>query len=241
MLDRIWSPRSTKVMMKTFDLSELIDSVNLKRQMVEGKRLYAVEDAHYPSVTTVLSNQKKKKAIIRNWRKKVGAAEADRITKRSTTRGTNFHAICEDYLLNKLDLEKHKDSPLPVQMFRTSQNVIDRIDRPRLIESMLWSHKLQIAGQVDCIAELDGDLSVIDFKTSKSPKRQDILDGYFTQMCAYGYMFYERYNIEVKQFAVIVACEDGECQLVKTTDKEPYYIKLTEAIKEYEMTYATAT
>ena len=64
-------------MMKTFDHSELIESVNLKRQMVEGKRLYAVEDEHYPSVTTVLSNQKKKKAIINRWRKRVGKEEAD--------------------------------------------------------------------------------------------------------------------------------------------------------------------
>ena len=228
-------------MMKTFDHSELIESVNLKRQMVEGKRLYAVEDEHYPSVTTILSNQKKKKAIINKWRKRVGKEEADRVTKRSTTRGTNFHAICEDYILNRLDLEKHKESPLPVQMFRTSQSVIDRIDSPRLVESMLWSDKLRLAGQVDIIADLDGDLSVIDFKTSKSPKRQDILDGYFTQMCAYGYMFYERYNIEVKQFAVIVACEDGECQLVKTTDKATHYSNLKAAIEEYEMSYATAT
>ena len=101
-------------MMKTFDHSKLIDSVSLKRQMVEGKRLYAVEDEHYPSVTTVLSNQKKKKAIINRWRKRVGKEEADRVTKRSTTRGTNFHAICEDYIMNRLDLEKHKASPLPV-------------------------------------------------------------------------------------------------------------------------------
>ena len=227
--------------MKRFDHSQLIDSVSLKRQMVEGKRLYAVEGDHYPSVTTVLSNTKKKKAIINNWRKKVGKEEADRITKRSTTRGTNFHAICEDYILNRLDLEKHKESPLPVQMFRTSQSVIDRIDSPRLVESMLWSDKLRLAGQVDIIADLDGDLSVIDFKTSKSPKRQDILDGYFTQMCAYGYMFYERYNIEVKQFAVIVACEDGECQLVKTTDKHTHFLRLQDAIEEYEMNNATAT
>ena len=228
-------------MMKTFDHSELIESVNLKRQMVEGKRLYAVEDAHYPSVTTILSNQKKKKAIINKWRKRVGKEEADRVTKRSTTRGTNFHAICEDYIMNRLDLEKHKDSPLPVQMFRTSQSVIDRIDRPRLVESMLWSDKLKIAGQVDIIAELDGVLSVIDFKTSKSPKKQYILDGYFTQMCAYGYMFYERYGIEVEQFAVLVACEDGECQLVKTSDKRTHYHNLKAAIEEYEMSYATTT
>ena len=72
-------------------------------------------------------------------------------------------------------------------MFRTSRDVSDRIDRPRLIESMLWSDKLKIAGQVDLIAEFDGELAVIDFKTSKSPKKSYILEDYFTQMCAYGY------------------------------------------------------
>ena len=67
------------------------------------------------------------------------------------------------------------------------------------------------------------------------------MDGYFTQMCAYGYMFYERYGIEVEQFAVLVACEDGECQLVKTTDKATHYSNLKAAILEYELSYATAT
>tara|TARA_Y100000361_G_scaffold84991_1_gene75381 strand:+ start:7729 stop:8403 length:675 start_codon:yes stop_codon:yes gene_type:complete len=222
--------------MKKFDHSQLIDSVTLKRELIEGRRLYSVEGGHYPSVTTVLSNRKEKKAAIHKWRARVGKDEADRTTKRATTRGTNYHGITERYIKNVLNLEDHKDSPLPVQMFLTSKTSLDRIDRPRLIESMLWSDKLKIAGQVDLIAEFDGVLSVIDFKTSKSPKKQYIVEDYFTQMCAYGYMFYERYKLEVEQFVAIVACEDGECQVVKTSLKEPHYKKLLSAIKEYNAT-----
>lgn len=227
--------------MKKFDHSQLLESVTLKRGLIEGRRLYSVGDNHYPSVTTVLSNRKSKKEAINRWRKRVGEAEATRTSTRAATRGTNFHGIAEDYIMNRLNLDDHKQYPLPVQMFRTSKSVIDRIDRPRLVESMLWSDKLKIAGQVDLIAEFDGALSVIDFKTSKSPKKQYIVEDYFTQMCAYGFMFYEHYKVEVEQFVAIVACEDGECQVVKTSLKEPHFRKLLEAIKEYENANASTT
>ena len=227
--------------MKKFDHSELLDSVTLKRGLVEGRRLYSVGDRHYPSVTTVLSNRKKKREAIAKWRNRVGAEVANRTTNRATKRGTNFHGIAEQYILNKLNLDDHKDSPLPVQMFYTSKSVIDRIDRPRLVEGMLWSDKLKIAGQVDLIAEFDGVLSVIDFKTSKSPKKPYIAQDYFPQLCAYGYMFYEHYKIEVEKLIAIVACEDGECQIVETSVKEPHFIKLLGAIKEYEMSNASTT
>ena len=169
--------------MKKFDHSELLDSVTLKRGLFEGRRLYSVGENRYPSVTTVLSNRKKKKEAIAKWRNRVGAEVANRTSTRAAKRGTNFHGIAEQYILNKLNLDDHKDSPLPVQMFRTSKSVIDRIDRPRLVESMLWSDKLKIAGQVDLIAEFDGVLSVIDFKTSKSPKKSYIAQDYFPQLC----------------------------------------------------------
>ena len=227
--------------MKKFDHSELLDSVTLKRGLFEGRRLYSVGDNHYPSVTTVLSNRKQKKAAINKWRKRVGEAEATRTSNRAAKRGTNYHTITEHYIKNILDLDEHKDSPLPVQMFRTSKDSLDRIDRPRLIESMLWSDKLKIAGQVDLIAEFDGELAVIDFKTSKLPKKSYILEDYFTQMCAYGYMFYEHYKVEVKKFVAIIACEDGECQVAETSLKEPHFLKLLAAIKEYEMSNATTT
>ena len=75
-------------------------------------------------------------------------AEATRTSNRAAKRGTNYYTITEHYIKNILDLDEHKDSPLPVQMFRTSRDSLDRIDRPRLIESMLWSDKLKIAGQL---------------------------------------------------------------------------------------------
>ena len=106
---------------------------------------------------------------------------------------------------------------------------------------MLWSDKLKIAGQVDLIAEFDGVLSVIDFKTSKSPKKSYICSGLFPQMCAYGYMFYEHYKIEVEKLIAIVACEDGECQVVETSVERTTLLKLLEAIKEYEMSNALTT
>ena len=71
----------------------------------DGKRYYTLEDGtRLPSVTTVLGAQKK--AAIFEWRKRVGEEEANRISKQATSRGTNVHTICENYLNNKVDYMK---------------------------------------------------------------------------------------------------------------------------------------
>ena len=90
--------------------------------MVEGKRLYFTPEGNkYPSVTTVISNNAKKAKAIARWRKNVGEEKANNITKRSTSRGTHYHSIVEDYINNELDLEKYKEHPLPVVMFKQSK------------------------------------------------------------------------------------------------------------------------
>ena len=144
--------------------------------------MYSVGDNHYPSVTTVLSNRKKKKEAIAKWRNRVGEV-ANRTSTRAAKRGTNYHGITEQYILNKSwTWMTIRTRPCQSRCFALLK-VLDRIDRPRLVESMLWSDKLKIAGQVDLIAEFDGELSVIDFKTSKSPKKSYIAQDYFPPRC----------------------------------------------------------
>ena len=217
---------------------EDIDPIAMNAKMVEGRRLYATPSGHnYPSITTVISNNPAKKAGIAKWRARIGNAKADAICKRSTTRGTTYHSIVEDYFNNNLDIDSYKDSPLPVVMFNTSKCVLDRINNIFLQEAALYSDHLEIAGRVDCIAEFDGVLSIIDFKTAAEPKKEAYLYDYYIQETAYACCLQEIYGITVKQLVTIVACENGETQVKVIPPKKEFLLTLIQYIDQYKNKY----
>ncbi len=207
-------------------------------KMVDGKRVYATPDGEfYPSITTVIGNNAKKQASLAKWRARVGKEKAAAISSRSASRGTKFHSITEDYLNNELDIEKYKDSPLPVVMFEQTKKTFDRIGNIYLQEAFLYSRHLEVAGRVDLVAEFDGELSIIDFKTSAEPKREAYLYDYFVQETAYACCFQELYSLTVKKLVTIVACENGETQVVIKPPKKEYLLKLIAYIDEYQTKY----
>ena len=215
--------------MKLFNHVGQIEPIEMVAEMVDGKRVYLTpEGFKFPSVTTVISNNKAKKAGIARWRARVGEEKANNISARSTGRGTKYHSIAEDYFNNNLDLKKYSKFPLPVLMFQHSRPVLDRINNIYLQEAALYSKHLEIAGRVDCIAEFDGVLSIIDFKTAAEPKREKYLYDYFVQETAYACMLQENYGLSVKQLVTIVACENGETQVKVLPPKKEYFMKLME-------------
>ena len=219
-----------------------LDPIEMVAEMVDGKRVYLTpEGFKFPSVTTVISNNKEKMAGIAKWRARIGEEKANNISKRSTGRGTKYHSIVEDYFNNNLDLKKYKAHPLPVLMFQHSRPVLDRINNIYLQEAALYSKHLEIAGRVDCIAEFDGVLSIIDFKTAAEPKREKYLYDYFVQETAYACMLQENYGLSVKQLVTIVACENGETQVKVLPPKKEYFIKLMSYIAEYQERYGEKT
>ena len=117
-----------------------LDPIEMTAEMVDGKRVYLTpEGFKFPSVTTVISNNKEKMAGIAKWRARIGEEKANNISKRSTGRGTKYHSIVEDYFNNNLDLKKYKAHPLPVLMFQHSRPVLDRINNIYLQEAALYS------------------------------------------------------------------------------------------------------
>ena len=210
-----------------------LDPIEMSAEMVEGKRVYLTPTGHhYPSVTTVIGNNAAKKAGIAKWRARVGEKAANAKTTRATGRGTKYHSIAEDYFNNNLDLKKYSKFPLPVLMFNHSRPVLDRINNIYLQEAALYSKHLEIAGRVDCIAEFDGVLSIIDFKTAAEPKREKYLYDYFVQETAYACMLQENYGLSVKQLVTIVACENGETQVKVLPPKKEFFMKLMSYISE---------
>jgi genome maintenance exonuclease 1 len=123
--------------------------------------------------------------------------------------------------------------PISEMLFQIAVPTLKRINNIRALEGSLCSEFLGVAGTVDCIAEFDGELAVIDFKSSKKPKPRDWIEGYFVQCCAYACMLYELTGISVKKFVIIMSCEDGDCVVYEEYDKEKYIKLLVKYIKKF--------
>ena len=214
-----------------FDFVNL-DLPKLERETVEGVRYYSVPDENellkLVSITSITSHYNKE--IFTNWRKRVGNETADRITKAATSRGTDMHTLTENYLKNA---ELPPVQPMAEFLFKISKSKLKHINNIHALEGSLYSKQLGIAGTVDCIAEYENELAIIDFKTSKKPKPREWIDHYFVQCMAYGCMLYELTGIPVKKLVIIMACENGECVVYEERDKAKYIKLLTKYIEKF--------
>ena len=208
------------------------DLPKLSRETIDGVRYYSVPDndelLKLVSITSVTSHHNRD--IFVNWRKKVGEEEANRITKKATRRGTDMHTLTEHYLKNE---ELPEVPPISEMLFKIAKSKINLINNVYALEGSLYSKQLGIAGTVDCIAEYNGELAIIDFKTSKKPKPREWVEHYFVQCMAYGCMLYELTGIMIKKLVIIMACENGECVVYEEYDKAKYIKLLTEYIREF--------
>jgi genome maintenance exonuclease 1 len=204
----------------------------LERETIDGVRYYKVPDEEellrLVSITSVTSH--KNRQFFANWRKKVGEEEADKITRQATSRGTDMHTLVEYHLKNE---NLPGVQPLSEFLFKIAKPDLNRINNVYTLEGSLYSKVLGVAGTVDCIAEFDGELAIIDFKTSKKPKPREWIEHYFVQCVAYACMFYELTGIPVKKLVIIMACENGECVVYEERDKSKYIKLLTEYIREF--------
>lgn len=196
----------------------LVDPIQLTTVMIEGKRHYVLPNGRkYKSVTTILDERTDKTALY-EWRARVGNEEATKISVQAARRGTSVHAIAERYVLNEENYLK-EEMPSNIDSFRSIQPAIDRsIDNIVGIELPLFSDTLKTAGRSDLIAHFDDTLSIIDFKTSRKPKKEEWIENYFVQATCYSLMFEEIYKIRVPQLAIIIAVDHSEAQVfVKKT------------------------
>ena len=144
--------------------------------------------------------------------------------------------MVECYLKNE-GLPKDETHPLASYLFRSAIETLDRINNIHLLEAPLFSDHLRIAGRVDCIAEFDGELAVIDFKTSTKPKQESWIENYFVQEAAYAAMYYERCGVEVQKVVTIIAVEDGTMQVIEKRNLNELYKLLQEYIHDFNTSY----
>ena len=211
-----------------------LDTPDVEPVNKNGVRFYKVPDTdkYFPSVTSITSF--KNAQFFKDWRTRIGEDEANRITARATQRGTAFHNIAEDYFKGELNLDRYlENTPLSVRMFQSAKSTLNRINNIYCLETFLYSHYLGLAGRVDCIAEFNGELAVIDFKTSTKEKKEAYIENYFVQETAYAAMFLERSGIEVKKIVTLIATEEGSIQVFEKYNLDDYLQLLKTYIEEF--------
>jgi len=207
-------------------------SFGIQHQTRNGKRFYETPAGElYPSITSILGEFSK--ASIQAWRKRVGPEEANKVSGKASRRGTRLHGVCEKYILNEENFLK-EELPHITELFKTIEPYLERIDNIHGVELGLYSDHFGVAGRTDLIAEFDGKLSVIDYKTSNRTKKKEWCESYFAQCAFYAVAYEELTKIPVPQVVVIIAVDNEQPQLF-VEKRDDWTDKIWEAKKLYEL------
>jgi len=203
----------------------------LQTENIDGRRFYKTPNGNYQSITTLLSALSK--AGIQAWRKRVGETEANKISGKASRRGTRLHSVCESYIQNK-DEFLTGELPHITELFKTIEPFLERIDNVHGVELGLYSDHFGVAGRTDLIAEFDGKLSVIDYKTSNRTKKKEWCESYFAQGSFYAIAYEELTQIPVSQVVIVIAVDNDQPQLF-VEKRNDWVDKIWEAKKLYEL------
>jgi len=212
------------------------DIPHIEQRNSASGRLYITPDKKaYPSVTTVLGIESA--VYLTEWRDKVGHAVADEISRKAAARGTKVHAACEQYLEGKKYTWNVFDENT-AEMFSYLVPTLDSIQEVHALETRLYSDMLETAGTVDLIAKVDGEMTIIDWKTSGRFKTRDDIHGYFAQCAFYAHAFFERTGVIVPNITVAMSVEDYGQIIFREKVKEwlPVFMKTRQkfrALKGY--------
>ena len=201
-----------------------------RRDCEDGRRYVTLDGNAYPSVTTILSILSEES--IAKWRAKVGEEEANKVSLRATTRGTAVHAIIEKYMNNEPD---YAEGYLPhvVQSLENLKPLLDKhVTKVYAQEVPLYSDHLQMAGTCDAVVEWDGVPTIVDWKTSRRPKKKANIGNYFMQLAAYAVMWEERTGMPIQQTRIVMDVDDFHPVMYKET-RDAWIDKMIETRDEY--------
>ena len=206
-----------------------------KGKRIDGMRFYEVDGKAFPSITTVLGAQPK--PGLDAWRRNVGEEAAKWEMARAARRGKVTHTLIEEYLQGKTPSTR---DVLPLGLFSLLKPYLAQIDNVHCLETIMYSKKLTVAGQVDCIAEYNGKLSVIDFKTANKERNDEWNKNYYIQTTAYAMMYEELFGTPIEQIVILMASEDGAARAF-VKEKKDYLDDLEKAIKYFYKYYEEKT
>jgi genome maintenance exonuclease 1 len=220
----------------TFNWVNVPVLAEISADTTDNGRFYTCPDGSiYPSVTTVLSVNGKEGLV--KWRERVGDEEADRIMRQAGVRGSAVHDMAEKYLRE----EDWKKGQMPgnIGSFLPIKKVLDEhVNNIWYIEAPLYSHYLRTAGRVDLVAEYDQQRAIIDFKTSRINKTEDMIENYFMQESAYAVMVEELTGKPIRKLVTIMTSDDSSQPLIFIRDRDEWIGKFMETRKAYDLSKA---
>ena len=208
------------------------------RSLINGSRHYSLDGSNLPSVTTILkvTQSEEDKAAIEAWKQRVGHKEANRIKNEASSRGSSMHAYLEKYLLGKFNLDLLDEEERSKKM---ANEIIDNGLKDKLSE--VWGAEATVyfpgkyAGTADCIGIYEGKESILDFKQSNKPKKEEYIEDYFLQVGAYSLAHNTVYNSKITQGVILICTVDRLFQdfKIEDTDLIKYQNKFLERVEQF--------
>ena len=208
------------------------------RALYNGKRLYDVNNEKLPSVTTILNEtqSEEKKASLQAWKDRVGHKQAELISKEATNRGSSMHDYLEKFLLGKLNLDLLGDNTRERLM---AEQIIENGLRNKLDE--IWGCEATLyypgkfAGAADCIGVYEKKETIIDFKQSNKPKKEEWIEDYYLQCAAYSLAHNVVYNTNINQAVILLCTKDIVFQrfIVDGDKLKMYQDKFLQKVEQY--------
>ena len=209
------------------------------RSIVNGSRHYSVNQEHLPSVTSILkeTESEEKKASIANWKARVGIAESNRIKIDASNRGTLMHTYLEKYLLGQLNLDLlEQDDDKSKKM---ADEIIEKGIKNKLSE--IWGTEATLyypgkyAGTCDACGVYLGQETIIDFKQSNKPKKEEWIEDYYLQLGAYSLAHNVVYNSRITQGIVLLCTVNNLFQDFKIQGEklQEYQNKFLEKVEQF--------
>ena len=208
------------------------------RSLINGSRHYSLDGSNLPSVTTILkvTQSEEDRAAIEAWKQRVGHKEANRIKNEASSRGSSMHSYLEQYLLGKLNLNLLDEEERSKKM---ANEIIDNGLKDKLSE--VWGAEATVyfpgkyAGTADCIGIYEGKESILDFKQSNKPKKEEYIEDYFLQVGAYSLAHNTVYNSKITQGVILICTVDKLFQdfKIEGTDLIKYQNKFLERVEQF--------
>jgi len=207
------------------------------RELIEGKRHYAIDQDKLPSVTTIISatQSAEKRQKLADWRKRVGEDSATRIVDSAGARGTAMHKILEEYIkgdgymdLTTVGQEAHNMAKVVIE--QGLSNVTEVFG----LEATLYYPGLY-AGATDLIALHKGDLAICDFKQTNKPKKREWIEDYCVQLAAYTMAHNYVYKTNISKGVIMMCSKDNYYQefIIQGLEMKKYMHQWLKRIDQY--------
>ena len=208
-------------------LTQKYNYTPINRESVEGKRLYATPDgSKVPSVTTILDKTKPQEKIdaLNRWKKSVGEKKAQEIVTEAAGRGTRMHKYLEDYITLGT-LADPGTNPYSKQSHAMAKHIISEglknVNEVWGVEVPLYFPGLYAGTTDGCGLHLN-DESILDYKQTNKPKKEEWIEDYYLQLTAYALAHNEVHGTNIRK-GVVLMCVSPKLneQLIMT--EEPKY------------------